>query len=326
VGIAAWVGISAMRGCGRGHPLQRGLVDLVPLGVGAVSVLGATAAIFGWLGVLPELIYQAFVWPARYYMGVAPIEQSPLVRAAAQSFKVFSTSQGPLWLAALGGVLLLKETIRTDVRVGLLVAWMAASGVSIALGGARFSQYYFVALVPPFAVCGGWALASLWRGSQPSGRVWLAAAALTLLVYAGRSQADIVLRAVNERIIASKWQTPEEAIAAALRDGRGSVFVWGNAPQVFALSGRSPASRYLQTEAVSYDFAISDQVFRNRAEVLGDLQAHPPGYIALDTPWLKEHDTLDFPELRMLLPLGYELANNPRDPIMSGWELYRHRQ
>jgi hypothetical protein len=254
------------------------------------------------------------------------MDQSPLVRAAAQSFKVFSTSQGPLWLAAAGGLLLVRERSKTDARVWLLVAWLASSGASMALGGGRFSQYYFVALVPACAVFGAWALVCLLEGSRPSGRVWLAATTMTLVMYAGHSQADIVLRAANERILSSTWRMPEEVIADALRDTQGSAFVWGNSPQIFALSGRVPASRYLQTEAVSYDFAISDQVFSNRAELMAELDARRPEHIALDTPWLKAHNTLDFPELRMLLARSYELANDPMDPIMGGWELYRHRR
>jgi hypothetical protein len=58
---------------------------------------------------------------------------------------------------------------------------------------------------------------------------------------------------------------------------------------------------------------------------MSKLQSDPPQVIAIDTPWLRRENTLDFPELSALLGRDYELANSPANPIFEGWEIYRLR-
>ena len=102
--------------------------------------------------------------------------------------------------------------------------------------------------------------------------------------------------------------------------------MWGNGAQVYALSGRSPASRFLHTLALSNDFAVNDQMAAHRAELMATLNTAPPALVVLDTPWLTRSRTLDFPELRALLAREYELTNNPSNPIFAGWRIYRRQQ
>ena len=94
---------------------------------------------------------------------------------------------------------------------------------------------------------------------------------------------------------------------------------------MYALSGRVPASRYLHTLALSYDYAYHDRLERNRAELLRTLEDAPPEIIAVDTPSLRRAKTLEFPELRALLARDYQLTNTPSNPIFEGWEIYHRR-
>jgi hypothetical protein len=152
--------------------------------------------------------------------------------------------------------------------------------------------------------------------------VWLVVVAAALMAYASHFNLAEYGRVWFSRILSSTLD-PEEFVARSIRGGSGSLFLWGNGSQVYALSGRPPASRYLHTLALSYDFAIHDQVGPNRAELMASLRAAPPAVIVIDTPWLKNNQTLEFPELRDFLKQAYVLSNSPANPIFEGWEIYQ---
>ena len=308
--------------------------DLPALALGALLVFGATAAVFARLGVLGDLVEQTLLWNGRY-VAAPGLAQIPL-QAARQSFRVFTDSQGGLWLAALGALPLVPRVRRGDRRLAgphgdpgvamgalaLLLIWVVASCLGLALGGARFFAYYYVAVVPPLAVCGAFGLAELWRGSRGPGHAWLAVAGAALVVFCGQLQAHVFQRAWYERLVSTVW-TPEEFVGGSIKGDPGTLFVWGNGSQVYAISGVRPASRYLHTLALSSDFGVTAQVAEHRRELMATLEAAPPDHIALDTPWLTTNGTQPFPELRALLDRDYTLANDPKNPTMAGWELYR---
>jgi 4-amino-4-deoxy-L-arabinose transferase-like glycosyltransferase len=294
--------------------------DLPALALGALLVFGIAAAVFARLGVLGDLVDQTLRWNGRY-VAAPGLAQIPL-QAARQSLRVFTDSQGGLWLAALGGLALVPRALRGNRRLALVLIWVVASCLGLALGGARFFAYYYVAIVPPLAVCGAFGLAELWRGSRAPGRAWLAVAGAALVVFCGQLQAHVFQRAWYERLVSTVW-TPEEFVGGSIKGDPGTLFVWGNGSQVYAISGVRPASRYLHTLALSSDFGVTAQVAEHRRELMATLEAAPPDHIALDTPWLTTNGTQPFPELRALLDRDYTLANDPKNPTMAGWELYR---
>jgi hypothetical protein len=293
------------------------------LTAGAAVVAVLTVGIFAWLGALPQMLDETVLWNFTYVAGPPP-GQSFLPLALRQTFKVFTDSQGGLWLAAIGGLLLLPSAMRRDRRLGLLAGWLIASVLGIALGNARFNQYYYVALVPPLALCGAWAVVRLWESSQAATRVWIGAVAAALLVFSGEVQAHYFQQAWYSRVTSTTW-SPEEYVAGSLRSNTAPLFIWGNAAQVYAESGRLPATPYLQSLALSNDFGRNPRMQEQRAILMQQLQANPPQIIAIDTPWLKAQNTTAFPELEQLIDQQYTLDNDPKNPIMAGWEVYRKR-
>jgi hypothetical protein len=293
------------------------------LSAGWVGVIGLGGAALALIGAVPDVIQQAILFN-RYYVGTPGNVNNLFSQMRTQTWNVFVDSQSGLWLAALGALPLLPMGLARDRRIWLLIAWVIASMASLLLGGSHLLVYYYLALVPPLAVCGGWALKSIWCRSSRLSRVWLAVTAATLLAYASHFQMAEYGRAWYSRI-QSTTHVPEEFVGGSVRGGAGSLFVWGNGSQVYALSGRVPASRYLHTLALSADFAVHDQISANRAELMATLSASPPAVIAFDTPWLKKVKTQEFPELRALVARDYELTNTPSNPIFEGWEVYQRR-
>ena len=315
-GIGVWAVIRALR-C---RERWRGAVAAgAMLTAGFLVVVGVVAVVLAAMGALGDVVNQTIVFN-RYYAGSPNNVNNFFSQLRTQTWNVFTDSQSALWIAALGALPLLQ---RPDQRVWLLATWVVTSALSILLGGAHLLVYYYLTLVPPLAVCGGWALTRLWSRTVWTSRVWLVACSLTLFVYANQFQAAEYGRALYGRI-QSTTHDPEEFVAGSIKGGGGTIFVWGNGSQVYALSGRTPASRYLHTLALSNDFAFHPQVGPNRAEVMATLRAAPPAVIVVDTPWLKKNNTLEFPELRDFLASEYTLSNAPSNPIFNGWEIYHH--
>ncbi|MDQ6674989.1 MAG: glycosyltransferase family 39 protein [Chloroflexota bacterium] len=321
-GIGVWLLVRGVRVPGR-RGVVRATRDVGLLGLGTLVVLGPAMAIFALLGVLPDILEQAILFNRAYVTSPAN-SNSLLTQARLQTGMVFLDSQSGLWLAGLGGLVMLPGALRRDRRLELLAAWVAASVASVILGGGHFLVYYYLFLIPALSVCGGWALAVAWQATRLAWRAWLIGACATLLAYAGQFQLHEFGNAWYSRI-QSTTHTPEEFVAGSIKDPHGSLFVWGNGSQVYALSGRPPASRFLHTLALSHDFAVHDQVAVNRAELMGTLNKAPPAVIVIDTPWLTRSKTLDFPELRALLARDYELGNEPSNPIFAGWQIYRRK-
>src|SRR5947209_14997442 len=97
-----------------------------------------------------------------------------------------------------------------------------------------------------------------------------------------------------------------EVIASYLRSAAppGPIFVWGDAGHIYALSGRPPAPRFIIAEFTN---ATSPRPAQSRAQVMDDVQAHPPSVIVVaphtDGPDLQ---LTDFPAFTDLLNGCYQ--------------------
>lgn len=322
--IAGWRILIALRGSERKSAHVRWLGELAALGGGAAAIFGATAAVFWSVGVLPDLIDQALLW-YRFYLFSPAGEHSVLRVALVRSWHTFIESQAGLWLAAMGGLLLLPTAARREPRLWLLAAWVAVTAIGMGIGGNRFYPAYYATFIPVFSLLGAWALAQLWRLAQPWWRVWLAGVCTGVLLLGVQPHAQQLLRAWHLRILSETW-TADEHVSEQVRAGpAGSLYVWGNEAQVYALSGRPPASRFLHSAALSDYFAYQDTLARNRAELIASLEANRPVYIAIDGGFREDGRQTDFPALAALLARDYEQVSDDANPVLQGWRIYRNK-
>jgi hypothetical protein len=318
-GIAIWVLVSPGFGY---RSWKTSLKAVLAVAAGAVSLLALTAALLAEAGGLGDVLYQAFTFNL-FYVGRPANTNDFFVQLVSQTSTVLTGSQIGLWVVGFAGACLLVAD-RQRWQGSLVLAWLAPSTISIVAGGSQLHVNYYLALVPPLAVCGGYALNRVWtRGSQLR-RTSLVVGGAVLLAYSNQFQDHQYGNAWYSRIDSNAHST-EEFVAGAIGSGTGSLFIWGNGPQVYALTGRVPASRYLHTLAISYDYAVHDQLDRNRAELMATLQKAPPQVIAVDTAWFRRAKTLPYPELLTFIESGYDLANTPANPIFDGWEIYRRK-
>jgi 4-amino-4-deoxy-L-arabinose transferase-like glycosyltransferase len=320
-GIGLWVVVFETRRVGVGG-WRASLRSAGAVALGAATVLALTTALLARSGALGDELNQAFFFNL-FYVGRAANTNDFLPQLLSQTWTVFSGSQSGLWLTGFVGVWLLARNWR-NWRISLLCVWLGASILTIVAGGSQVHVNYYLALVPPLAILGGYASVSLWSHGSTLQRTAVVAVGMFLLAYSHQLQDHQYGNAWYSRI-ASNAHSTEEFVAGAIGSGAGSLFVWGNGPQVYALSGRVPASRYLHTLGISYDYALHDQLDPNRTELMATLRESPPQVIAVDSPWLRRAKTLDFPELRAFIGRNYELANAPDNPIFDGWQIYRRR-
>jgi hypothetical protein len=125
-------------------------------------------------------------------------------------------------------------------------------------------------------------------------------------------------RAVYERGPAGKPADPE-LIATYLRQVAppGPIFVWGNAGQIYALSGREPAARFVIAE---FTDSIQPRAKASRQQLMDDLQVHQASAVVIDPHGGEPGLELSaFPEFEALLQTCY--ARVPNMP--SGWSVYQ---
>jgi hypothetical protein len=318
-GIGLWIVVFEARGASV-RRRQAALRSAGAVALGAVAVVALTAYLLARSGALGDELNQPFLFNLSY-VGRPANTGEFLPQLLAQTWTVYAGSQSGLWLSGLVGVGLLAHGWRRW-RTSFLYAWLGASILTVLSGGSQVHVNYYLVLVPPLAILGGYAIVKPWSDASTLQRAAVVAVGMFLLAYSHQLQ-DHQYGNVWYSRIASNTHSTEEFVAGAIGSGAGSLFVWGNGPQVYALSGRVPASRYLHTLGISYDYALHDQLDRNRAELMATLEESPPQVIAVDTPWLRRARTLDFPELRAFVDRNYGLANAPENPIFDGWQIYR---
>ncbi|MBV9577206.1 MAG: glycosyltransferase family 39 protein [Chloroflexi bacterium] len=322
-GVGVWALGRAVR-LGNRSRWAAALAACAALTCGAAAIVCAVGILLARAGALRAVIDQAVLFNL-YYVGRPANVNGFLDQLVGQTWAVFSGSQAGLWVVGLTGLALVCWRPRTiTTGSSLVVCWLVASAATVLSGGAQLHLNYYLVLVPPLSVLGSYAITRLWRMGHPVVRVGVAVTSVLLLAGASEFQYHQYGNAWLSRI-ASNTHSTEEFVAGAVSSGSGSLFVWGNGPQVYALSGRIPATRYLHTIGLSYDYAFHTQLQQNRAEVMTVLEHAPPQVIAIDTPWLRRAHTLEFPELEDFLARQYELANSPANPIFDGWRIYRRK-
>jgi len=323
----AWPSVSAPRP-GAAPPRRRGrrAAAVLLLGLGFALPWGVAAAAFARAGHLADF-FEWMVLRNLGYAGKASIFSLP--RAALSTAVCLAGTAVPWALAA-------RESFRGDrdpVRRGLALA-LWTTWIPVAVGG-RFYEHYFLQFVPPLAVLGAPAAADLIR-RWPS--LPLRARATVVAVLASSTLG--YLGFTMGRGLAGKYpnQDPKvREVAAwlvASTPPGATLFVWGHAPQIYYLSQRHPATRYLTaaTQMGGFDPAHLPRGFdlgphrsaRDVERLLADLEATRAD-VFVDTAPADIHEwskvpLAAFPELSRYVAAHYTLAAEP-----AGARVYRRR-
>jgi hypothetical protein len=294
---------------------------LLLMTVGAVSAALATTLVLWRIGSLGGFIDEAWRYNAeRFFIGYW---QTPagLTSPATRIDRVLTEAAALLFVGAIpGGLALWLGPTRPPQR--LLLIWGVFSLAAIA-GFREFAQ-----VVPSLALLAAVGIGRLWDaasrdglglGRPTAGRLSLVALLGTIFLLSSSFQLIEVRRAIYERGPRATPSDPDQ-IAAFLRQFAppGPIFAWGNAGQIYALSGRQPATRFVIAEFTN---TTSPRPFQSRSEVITDLEARPPSAIVVDPhadePGLR---LLEFPSLAQVIDRCYQKVSP--DAVDPAWGVY----
>jgi hypothetical protein len=300
------------------------LSAVLAFGLGWLAPFVLTAAVFAARGGLAAL------WDASFAYNVVQAGSSALLvprGLLSGAWHVFANSSALLWLLGLGGALL---AVQRGPRLTLAVCWAIADAVSLALGGSKFAQVYFVQLVPSLALLGGYALVEGWsrtRG-QPLLRGYAAVVGLAVFLLSNQFQASVVLRAWWERTPPHASVPLERLLAGRLRIDDGSLFVWGDNSEIYLYAHARAPGRFFHTFPLTHQYTSGSGSLERRAELLRTWHTVPPSVVAIDPAAAREDpdgsaglNPSSFPELEAMLAARY----TPMDGLPGGWRAYRLR-
>ncbi len=322
--LAAWALWTTGGGDRRAAVLRARGAALLFAGGAALPIAVACAylAARGALGAFWEAAFVYNVGQAGSSVGAIPYA---FLRGA---WQVFNESSALLWLLACGGGLrLLGER---SPRTRLALCWAVADLASLFLGGTKFAQVSFVQLVPSFAILAALALETAWAATRgaPLARLFVALTLATVFALSTSLQVHVALRAWNDRLPGRAVPPAEEVVAQRLVPLSGPLYVWGDASQLYLLTGEGSPSRFFQVYPLSQFFTRGTGYLARRAELVRALEGEPPAAIAIDPATARDDPDgtralaiRTFPELESLLASDYR----PLDGLPGGWRAYVHR-
>lgn len=328
----------------RDRPDKAAIHDLAWIGVGFAVLSAAFLAYFAVHGALIDWRLATIDYNLHYsnqtYEGPASMIRYVL------TFPIERARIDMIWfLGGLGAVLLLRG-LRTNRSALVILGWLVAAVISIAINGSRSLPNYFVQANPAlaFAASAGLAtmaaarsplrfavaaalVAALWRVGADT-PVWgMRLAGLPGLVYnvrydwrylTGQTDRDAYL----ERFSGQKHDVLENAaLVRYIRQATPSadrVFVFGfSGGSVCWLSHRISSSRFFWSLPVIIEFA-ADRPGYGPAGLLEDLRQHPPALLALQKEQWRSYDFFMSNDLlRPWLEANYRLDHESR--MFSVW-------
>jgi hypothetical protein len=254
----------------------RRIAALVAVGVGGFAVAAPTALCLVAVGAWSDALDQLLTYNQAYRNAVGSDALLPVVVLMV----------GWLVVAATISVALMLRAPRNSGRVEWIsLAWLLAMTLYLAYQG-RLYLHYLVLLAPPLvalAVAGTrWLARSL---ALPDAGPRLMAMPIAAVFVAGISVSALVTGDLLVMTLTTEAGAKSDADRAAAwihehasRDG--SLFVWGDDPALYLLSGLSPSDRYL------YEFPLITPGYGSPARtaaVVEEWASHPPAVIA-ETP------------------------------------------
>jgi 4-amino-4-deoxy-L-arabinose transferase-like glycosyltransferase len=278
--------------------------DATCLAIGSLTVVAAVALWLQTQNVLHEAVYWSVLdHDVPYVFWDKAVERTlafvvvafPVVAAAG-----YSTANADTWR---------RHNAERDALVCLLVV----SAIGAATSG-RFYPHYYIGVLPPLCV-----LAAVAASSDSAWTIrsrWIRTGAVAWIVSA------VIGTMVNQSIVGS--HDPERSESAAYIRAHSNpddrVFVWGRRPWIYLESDRRPASRFIDT------FALTGRIFGpslkgidtasrivpgSWEQLREDFEQHPPAFIVDadsrdgaeypvdDFPWLAERLRRDYIEVAL---------------------------
>ena len=273
------------------------LRQLAGLLAGFATPLLLTFAYFAAKGAWADVAYYAWTYNNVLYVPeVAPLERWKTMRIPvllAWEYHPALVVMGGL--AAIGLLVraparLLRRPREFDLAGWMILGWSASGLIASTLSGRGFS-HYSIQLIPGLGLACGWITARLWSaGRKWAGPSWFRLGLVGAVAAAGVAW---VLWPLPRRIQAFNLPEPgSDVMAQLVRQQTGPkdrIYVWGYNPEIYAISQRLPATRFLYNTFVTglipwtnldalknTDYAV---VPGAREALLADWQAHPPAVV-----------------------------------------------
>jgi hypothetical protein len=301
----------------------------IAMAIGVVIPLALVAAWLVVIGALPAAI-DAVVNYSTAYRGSSG-NYGTILAAPVAAWTMLAS----LFLVTPALLATLSHATIPPAQRAVGIASMLWIGLSLPLFvvQGRFYAHYAIPLAVPLGILAGLGLqrmAESWRRSRGLGRRAMIALPLaaTLLVslFAGIVSGAMQLTPIQDE------SGRMDAVAGRLCQlPSGTLLVWGNAPRLYDLAGRVPATRYsylypLTTPGYTTDAMIEDvarELEADPPEVIVDAGSSAPGQpgflpLLIDRPIATDGRDLDLLDpLRSFVREGYDLAAS-----VGGWPIY----
>ena len=193
-------------------------------------------AALGWIagtGALTPYLDQAWRWPARY--AASPIVADPVWNGVVRTLG---------WLG-FHAVLVIGALIFWLRRAGWkYLVWAAICYAGVVLGW-RFFPRYFLLLLPALTIAAARGLTLL------RGRIAIAVAVVAMAVPLVRFAPRYVSLANWNDLALDRDSRAASRIALADAPAGGSLYVWGYRPEDYVYTGLRPATRFLDSQAMT---------------------------------------------------------------------------
>ncbi len=295
--------------------LGHSIVQVLSLGLGFTTVLGA-AAVWLWSR---GLFDEAFYWTITNHAVPAFFWIKGLENTLAFTAFCLPLTAGA-WVSWRDrGLWAERRPERFTLALLVSVSFVGAGS------SGRFYPHYYIAVIPPCALLAAPWLARAWRGAGQKRRIarvtqaWLTATVIIFAVAHGRGLS-------RQPAVSEAGQYLRTHSSA---DDR--IFVWGQATRIYIDAHRRPASRFIAT------FPLTGLIFGAPAPAAGepaidtrsrivpgswdqlsaDFAAHQPAFI-VDTETAKDaqYPVHQFPALEQFLFRDYEVVAETSDGIV----------
>lgn len=303
-------------------------VTLLTLIAGWLAPVLLTTVYLAARGALADAVFYTWIYNLRFYGPETTLNDR--IMSALLPFRLLGGSQP--WLLALwisGAAVVVHRVLQrhpepteqaTNPGLVFVAIWSLAALAGAAAGGRDF-QHYHIQFLAPFSLGAGLAIARLANWVRLAKHRWLRAAAALLLALAAYN--TVILAASARKPTRVVPVDPSQRVSNYIRENSAPtdpIFVWGYHPDIYLLSDRLPASRFLYASFLTglvpwtngapdrpTDYAIVPGAMET---LLRDLEVSRPLFIvdcsAGPNRFWQKYPLEKFPTLHAFIRTGYK--------------------